>query len=249
MTPAALDAAYRAELVGSLMSGHADKRQSMEMLQWMHGNRGGRLSASQAARAWIWADLHLDHADVVWCFDRPFRSVEGMRRALLETWRETVGDNDVIICLGDVTVGPARPAVDEALGTLPGEKVLVVGNHEFAAGNRGVKGYGFEAVYPTLVCETDPPLLLTHEPLTDVPPGTVNVHGHLHGAAARTRARRSKSHLNVNCELTAYRPMRLAALAATARALVAGEVEPQATPARTVALARRLGRRTISTHG
>ena len=238
MTPAALDAAYRGELVGSMMSGYGNKRQNMEMLQWMSSNRGGRLDASQTARAWIWADLHLDHADIVWCFDRPFRTVEGMRRALLETWRETVDDSEMIICLGDVTVGPPRPVVDEALGALPGEKVLVVGNHEFAAGNRGVKSYGFEAVYPTLVCETDPPLLLTHEPLTHVPPGTVNVHGHLHGPKARTMARWSKSHLNVNCELTAYRPMRLTALAATGRALLAGELEPQATTARTVLRAR-----------
>ena len=237
MTPAALDAAYRAELVGSLMNGHADQRQIMEMLQWMQANKGGRLSEGEAARAWIWADLHLDHADVVRCFDRPFRTIEGMQRALLEAWRSTVGDNDMIICLGDVTVGPATPAVNEVLGAMPGEKVLVVGNHEFAAGDRGVKGYGFEAVYPTLVCKTEPPLLLTHEPLTHVPPGTVNVHGHLHGTTARTRAQRSASHLNVNCELTAYRPMQVAALAATAGALLAGEVEPQGTTARTVARA------------
>ena len=34
-----------------------------------------------------------------------------------------------------------------------------------------------------VVGETDPPLLLTHEPLEKVPAGCVNVHGHLHGLA------------------------------------------------------------------
>ena len=33
------------QLVASLMSGHADRRQSTEMLQWMDSSKGGRLSA------------------------------------------------------------------------------------------------------------------------------------------------------------------------------------------------------------
>ena len=52
---------------------------------------------------------------------------------------------------------------------LPGDKVLVVGNHECVKNRSQPKDYGFEAAYPTLVCETDPPLLLTHEPLETVP--------------------------------------------------------------------------------
>ena len=58
-----------------------------------------------------------------------------------------------------------------------------------------LQDYGFEAAYPTLVCETDPPLLLTHEPLETAPPGTANVHRHLRGTAARTRAGRPRRHL------------------------------------------------------
>ena len=37
---------------------------------------------------------------------------------------------DIIICLGDVTVGARRAAVDEALAALPGTKILVAGNHD-----------------------------------------------------------------------------------------------------------------------
>ena len=119
---------------------------------------------------------------------------------------------------------------------MPGEKILVAGNHD--VGGRG-QDYGFEAAYPTLVCETEPALLLTHEPLTAVPAGAVNVHGHLHGALAKAKALRSRRHLNVNCELTAYRPVRLAELTMAAGALLTGGVQPQPTKAGTVALARR----------
>ena len=96
-----------------------------------------------------------------------------MRRALVELWQETVDATDLIICLGDITVGPARRAIDEALAMLPGDKILVVGNHEFPVGSDGVKDYGFDAVY-SLVCDMDPPLLLTREPLEKVPAGAVN---------------------------------------------------------------------------
>ena len=97
---------------------------------------------------------------------------------------------------------------------MPGEKLLVVGNHEFVNNLSDPKGYGFKAAYPTLVCDSDPPLLLTHEPLETVPAGAVNIHGYLHGTHARSAARQSRCHLNVNVELLTYRPMRLAELAA-----------------------------------
>ena len=238
-----LDVAYREQLEAKLARPWAPWQvvpwQTRAMLAWMETHAGGRLAADEVARAWIWADLHLDHRDIVGHFSRPFRSVDEMRRALLEAWRETVGESDLVICAGDVTVGPPNPAIDEELAALPGEKVLVVGNHEFV-NLPGAKDYGFEAAYPSLVCHSDPPLLLTHEPLETVPAGCANVHGHLHGTPARSAATRSTRRLNVNVELVGYRPVRLAELAATAGALLAGDVEPQETTIRTMAAAARL---------
>lgn len=244
MTPAALDAAYRAQLEAALarrrVAPHTNPSQTRAMLAWMKTHPGGGLGASEVGRTWIWSDLHLDHEEAVWCFNRPFWTSQAMCRALIEAWRETVEESDRIICLGDVTVGMANLGIDKALATLPGTRVLVVGNHEFPIGSAGVKDYGFEAVYPTLVCKTDPPLLLTHEPLDEVPVGAVNVHGHLHGTAAREIARCSRYHLNVNVELTAFRPVRLSELVTAARALLAGDVEPEMTTADTIASALEL---------
>ena len=244
ITPAVLDAAYRAQLNAALArrraAPHTNSSQTRAMLAWMKMHRGGRLGASEVERTWIWSDLHLDHAEVVWCFNRPFRTSQAMCRALVEAWRETVKKSDRIICLGDITVGVANRGIDKALATLPGTRVLVVGNHEFPIGAAGVKHYGFEALYPTVVCETDPPLLLTHEPLDVVPVGAVNVHGHLHGTAAREIARCSRYHLNANVELTAFRPMRMSELVTAARALLAGDVEPGMTTADTIARALEL---------
>ena len=188
---------------------------------------------------WIWSDLHLGDETCREAWERPFPSVLAMNRHLLAEWRRCVRPTDTIICLGDVTVGPPVAAVDGALAALPGDKVLVVRNHEFVNNFPGAKDYGFEAAYPTVVCDSNPALLLTHEPLDTVPAGCVNVHGHLHGTHARSNARRSRRHLNVNVELVGYRPVHLTELAATARALLAGDVEPQKTTGKTMTLAAR----------
>ena len=93
-----------------------------------------------------------------------------MRGALLAGWQETVSQDELAICLGDVTIGPALPAVDEAPAAPPGTKMVIAGNHDFAPLRPAPKNYSLEAVYPTLVCETDPTLLLTHEALDTVRP-------------------------------------------------------------------------------
>ena len=65
----------------------------------------------------------------------------------------------------------------------------------------------------------------------------VNVHGHLHGTAARP-SQPLEAPPELKCELTAYRRVRLLELelAATARAPRAGEVKPQEKIAPRVAI-------------
>ena len=240
VTPAELDTLYRGQLVGSLMGRHVAKRQIMAMLHWMAGSEGGRLSVEQASRSWIWSDLHLNHGAIIAAGGRPFRDATQMRGALLAAWQETVSEDELIICLGDVTIGPARPAVDEALAALPGTKMLITGNHDFAPFRPAPKNYGFEAVYPTLIAETDPPLLLTHEPLDTVPAECFNIHGHLHGKAGSPWSAR---HLNVNVEQTNFRPIRVLDLVTTGKALLGGKLAIRRTTAETVAAAVRQAKR------
>ena len=100
MTPAELDAAYWGQLVGSLMTGHVEKRQIMAMLHWMDSNKGRRLSAEQAAESWVWSDLHLNHGAIISAGGRPFGDTTTMRGALLAAWRERVREDELIISLG-----------------------------------------------------------------------------------------------------------------------------------------------------
>ena len=118
MNPIALDALYRAQLESALAAErapwHTTPWQTQAMLAWMATRAGGRLSPGQANRTWVWSDLHLDHAEVIPVFSRPFRTIWQMQTALLQAWLQTVDEADIIICLGDVTVGARRAALDEA---------------------------------------------------------------------------------------------------------------------------------------
>ena len=73
----------------------------------------------------------------------------------------------------------------------------------------------------------DPPLLLTHVPLRRVPPGCVNVHGHLHAG----RVKGSTAHVNVSVEQIDYRPRRLTDIRRLAGVLARGRWLPGGTTA------------------
>ena len=52
---------------------------------------------------------------------------------------------DVVVGLGNVTVGPPLAIVDDVLVMLPGDGVLFVGNHEFVKNGLQPTDYGFGA--------------------------------------------------------------------------------------------------------
>ncbi len=179
---------------------------------------GRTLDPARAESTWIWSDLHLDHEGIIGHGHRPHGSAAAMTRELCAAWRQRVGTDETIVCLGDVTVGHTKATTSARLATLPGYKILVPGNHDFLPGQEWPKHYRFDETAPTLVCEAEPTLLLTHEPLDTVPAGCWNVHGHIHGPGPE----RSERHVNVCVERTGYEPVRLSDLMARIRRQQAG---------------------------
>ena len=85
-----------------------------------------------------------------------------------------------IICLGDVLHEDVwrNESLMNEIRSCPGDRVLVLGNHDGNA--RGLRLLGFTVQHTLALCATDPPLALSHEPLRQIPPGAICVHGHLH---------------------------------------------------------------------
>ena len=77
------------------------------MLKHAAATEGGTYTPETGARTWIWSDLHLYHKNIIRYCSRPFQSVEAMNEALLAAWKETVGEDDTIICGGDIALAGA----------------------------------------------------------------------------------------------------------------------------------------------
>ena len=226
MEPEELDKLYGEHLMRALrppQSSHVVAWQARLQLIWMETAVSASIDPAGAERTWIWSDLHLEHAEIIRHGDRPHRDVHAMNAMLLSAWRERVGDDETIVCLGDITLVEPSAQILSKLSTMPGRKLLVAGNHDFVPAQEWPKTYGFDATAPTLVCNSEPTLLLTHEPLETVPPGCVNVHGHVHGAGREVSPR----HVNVCVERTGYEPLRLSDVIDRARRERSGQKDPR----------------------
>ena len=169
-------------------------------------------------------------------WDRPCGSAEERNRHLLWNWRRRVGAGDTVICLGDVAHPDAwrddRLVLDVA--ECPGERFLVLGNHDVDRVNE-VLPVAVDRTAITLFAPGEPPLLLTHVPLPQVPAGCINVHGHVHEKESPS----SNRHINVSVEQLNYRPARLCDIRRLALRLLEGRtVSGQRTRERLNAVGR-----------
>ena len=167
---------------------------------------------SDPETSWIWSDLHVGDPSVISVFGRPFADVDAMNAFLLGEWRDRVQAGHTIICLGDVLHEDVwrNESLMNEIRSCPGERVLVLGNHDGNAD--GLRQLGFSVQHTLALCATDPPLALSHEPLRQVPPGAICLHGHLHEGTEP-----SVRHVNLSVEQTLYRPVRLARVVEQAR--------------------------------
>ena len=173
-------------------------------------------------KTWVWSDLHLGHDFSISAFYRPFRSAQAADKAMHRAWIERAAEGDTTICLGDVSVdGCLQPHHVMRWRQAPGSKILVLGNHDVDPINR-VKLLDIQRTALALAAPGDPPLLLTHVPLIQVPHDTINVHGHIHDKPAPTPHR----HINVSVEQLGYAPANLKDVRRLGRRLLEGREMP-----------------------
>ena len=165
------------------------------------------------AVTWVWSDLHLGHEHSRSAFGRPFRTAAEADRVMMEAWYDQVAEGETIICLGDVTVdGEALAHHQDWWRRAPGTKWLVLGNHDVDPVNQ-IRPFESDRTAVTLYAAGDPPLILTHVPLLQVPHDAINVHGHVHEQESPT----ANQHINVSVEQMNYRPARLSEIRRLAR--------------------------------
>lgn len=78
------------------------------------------------------ADQHFWHKNIIEYTNRPFSSVKEMNSTIIDNYRSIVGADDTVWFLGDLMLGGGlhKGNLECAIDQLPGEKHLVLGNHD-----------------------------------------------------------------------------------------------------------------------
>ncbi len=171
------------------------------------------------------SDLHLGHSNIIQYSNRPFEDIDEMDSVLWANLTALMSPDKVLVVLGDIAMGPALNKVTRhRIRSLTyRQRHLVMGNHDITESGF-LRPEGFDDVWSLLVSAGEPPLIWTHYPLTRVPDGYVNIHGHEHNTLpAHT------PHINVSVEQLGYRPVLMEDLRILARALIVGMYPPGST--------------------
>lgn len=79
---------------------------------------------------WYTSDLHFDHLNIIEYCNRPYSDVQSMNEDLLERFNSVVKPTDVTYFLGDIAMGNRKDGL-EYIKQMHGNKVLVLGNHDY----------------------------------------------------------------------------------------------------------------------
>ena len=235
---------YVEELQRVVKSGKHGSRGVRRIIEFTETHRVVSHRPSDEHRTWVWSDLHLRHGNIIKYCARPFADAAEMDKALMAAWTSAVADGDTVLNGGDIALaGSLRKADRAALRRAPGHKLFVVGNHDFHRKTGLLDGSGHDAAAGLIVIETDPPMVLTHLPMGPLPPGWVNLYGHVHN----NEPLRDTPHINVCVEHTGYRPLPLESLRTLAKAVLTGRTPDGLTTADRIRSAQReTGRRTAT---
>lgn len=136
---------------------------------------------------WFSSDLHAWHKAVMeFCPDtRRGENAEEMTELMLEAFNMLVKPDDILYLIGDVSFG-GKAKVESFISSLPGRKMLILGNHDFIIKRKDeFRAYFTEGVYEAKrVTIGDHKFTMSHEPKAewvDCHKGVIHLHGHLHG--------------------------------------------------------------------
>jgi calcineurin-like phosphoesterase family protein len=127
------------------------------------------------------ADWHLRHKKINEYCGRPWDNVEDHDTAVLHNYIDTVGPSDTCFFLGDLTIkrnSADKPWLAELFSQLPGEKHLIIGNHDYFTKKFYIEECGFKSVQRKIVTKG---MTMVHNPKDFGMECWLNNGYHLHG--------------------------------------------------------------------
>jgi calcineurin-like phosphoesterase family protein len=161
-------------------------------------------------KVWVWSDTHFGHANIIKYTDRPFKSAQHMNQVMLANYLKVVQPEDLVLFGGDVAFEP-RDVVEQRLDSMPGVKILVLGNHDFSRRGDYLNYSAFEVAVMSFVFQRPSDgtnILVTHVPIRSDPwpKNIINLHGHTHRFIC------GPNHINMCVEHFDFEPVLLADL-------------------------------------
>ena len=158
------------------------------------------------------SDLHLFHNKIIEKYNRPFSNIEEMHDCIIRNWRNTVKKDDIVYVLGDLGMYHAHE-IAEIISSLPGNKILITGNHDFWNLKHAPLRKCFKEIstYKEII-DAGRRVVLFHYPIEEwngFYRGFYHVHGHVHDSADGIPLNHRERRYNACVEFCDYRPMTL----------------------------------------
>jgi len=147
-----------------------------------------RLRRGRAVRTLLTSDIHFFHKNIIAYCDRQHTDEYEMNDHIASVWNEQVRPEDRVLVVGDISAGLSGRSTElfSLLGSLPGKKYLIRGNHDHKPDAWYISA-GFEQVVPWL---WEDGILFIHKPATagndavldlraQLEPELI-IHGHIH---------------------------------------------------------------------
>lgn len=171
------------------------------------------------------ADLHFGHVNGMAYDNRPFATIQDNDKVLIENWNDTVGYEDDVYILGDVSWHNVTKTI-EIIKQLNGNKHLIIGNHD----GRLLKNGQFRSLFVEIahykeLRDGNRTVVLSHYPIVWFNGhfhGNVHLYGHVHRTAEYNMVEKTKNTMidlqqrpclmyNVGCMMSymRYRPCTL----------------------------------------
>lgn len=137
----------------------------------------------------VTSDLHRGHKNILKYCDRPYKTLEEMEDAIVNSWNQVVtSDDDTVYILGDLSIDNNKEKNVKFLKRLRGKKIVIKGNHDESALLNYLVAEGIIESwhYALEVRHNKCKYFLSHFPVVN-PRGMFNsntyysIHGHLHG--------------------------------------------------------------------
>lgn len=167
------------------------------------------------------SDTHFGHSNIIRHCNRPFVNADEMDEVLIKNWNSVVTNRDTVYILGDFAFSKGIKQPSEYLRELNGNKIMILGNHDYDIAKCGYKYSSLlNGIYTYLetwdtVGISKHKLVLSHYPMAEwngMFRDSIHLYGHIHNNvenATYSIMKTRENAYNVGADILGFAPRTL----------------------------------------